>query len=662
MFYDDAERGARLLNLTLTKRGSSNGTPIPMAGVPVHAMEQYLAKLVAMGESVAICEQIGDPAASKGPVERKIVRIVTPGTLTDDAAARPRPTARSAAVFQTGKRATPAPARLAQPGERRVPRHRVRAAAARVRADRVGPAELICADEAPMLRGRSPARCRACPTGTSSATRRARALLAHFETDTLAGFDVDDMPRRRARPAPLLTLRAARNRRRWPTCSSSTGRGGPASTWCWTRSTRRNLGADPDAGGRRRAHAVLAAGRLRARATGKPPAAALAAPPAARRRAGAAARQQAIGALMAAQLNAGGHFASASLLDARARSTSTPTSSASPRAWRCARCARASWPACATRWRPCRRCAACWPHWPAMRAWTSCRAQPLARPRRAPNCWPRAIAAEPAVAVRDGGVIATGHDAELDELRGIGAELRRLPAEAGGAASAQRTGIANLRVQFNRVHGFYIEVTRARSRQGARRLPPPPDAEERRALHHARAQGLRGQGAVARRTARWRARSGSTSSCSTRCSPRCRALTAALAGALADARRAGRAGRAPPTLHDWRARTSSRSRASRSQQGRHPVVEAQRRASGGFIAQRHASSTPRSACRSSPAPTWAASRPTCGRRRLIALLALIGLLRAAAARAAVGRLDRDPHPHRRGRRPGQRRGRPSCWR
>src|SRR5690606_11544484 len=85
MFYQDAERAARLLNLTLTKRGTSNGAPIPMAGVPFHAMEGYLARLVALGESVAICEQIGDPATSKGPVERKIVRIVTPGTLTDDA-------------------------------------------------------------------------------------------------------------------------------------------------------------------------------------------------------------------------------------------------------------------------------------------------------------------------------------------------------------------------------------------------------------------------------------------------------------------------------------------------------------------------------------------------------------------------------------------------
>ena len=85
LFHADAERAARLLDITLTQRGASNGQPIKMAGVPYHAAEQYLARLVKLGESVAICEQIGDPATSKGPVERKVVRIVTPGTVTDSA-------------------------------------------------------------------------------------------------------------------------------------------------------------------------------------------------------------------------------------------------------------------------------------------------------------------------------------------------------------------------------------------------------------------------------------------------------------------------------------------------------------------------------------------------------------------------------------------------
>ena len=85
LFFKDAERAAKLLDITLTQRGSSNGQPIKMAGVPYHAAEQYLARLVKLGESIAICEQIGNPATSKGPVERKVMRIVTPGTVTDSA-------------------------------------------------------------------------------------------------------------------------------------------------------------------------------------------------------------------------------------------------------------------------------------------------------------------------------------------------------------------------------------------------------------------------------------------------------------------------------------------------------------------------------------------------------------------------------------------------
>jgi len=85
LFFDDAKRAAALLDITLTQRGQSGGKPIPMAGVPYHSAEGYLARLVAGGESVAICEQIGDPATSKGPVDRQVVRIVTPGTLHDEA-------------------------------------------------------------------------------------------------------------------------------------------------------------------------------------------------------------------------------------------------------------------------------------------------------------------------------------------------------------------------------------------------------------------------------------------------------------------------------------------------------------------------------------------------------------------------------------------------
>src|SRR5678816_4037973 len=85
LFYDDARRAAKLIDITLTSRGQSAGEPIPMAGVPYHSVDTYLSRLVRKGESVAICEQTGDPAKSKGPVERQVVRVVTPGTVTDDA-------------------------------------------------------------------------------------------------------------------------------------------------------------------------------------------------------------------------------------------------------------------------------------------------------------------------------------------------------------------------------------------------------------------------------------------------------------------------------------------------------------------------------------------------------------------------------------------------
>jgi len=103
LFMDDAVRAAKLLDITLTQRGASNGQPIKMAGVPYHAAEQYLARLVKLGESVAICEQIGDPATSKGPVERKVVRIVTPGTVTDSALLEEKRDNLLLAVHQRGR-------------------------------------------------------------------------------------------------------------------------------------------------------------------------------------------------------------------------------------------------------------------------------------------------------------------------------------------------------------------------------------------------------------------------------------------------------------------------------------------------------------------------------------------------------------------------------
>ena len=103
LFYEDARRAAGLLDLTLTTRGQSAGAPIPMAGVPYHAAEQYLARLLRLGESVAIAEQFGDPNG-KGPMQRKVVRVLTPGTVTDEALLDARQESQIAALASTGKR------------------------------------------------------------------------------------------------------------------------------------------------------------------------------------------------------------------------------------------------------------------------------------------------------------------------------------------------------------------------------------------------------------------------------------------------------------------------------------------------------------------------------------------------------------------------------
>ena len=148
LFHGDAERAAKLLDITLTTRGQSAGQPIRMAGVPYHALEPYLARLVKLGESVAICEQVGDPATSKGPVERKVTRVVTPGTITDAALL---PASREnfiAAVHCAGAVAGIAWLALAS-GRLRV----TEVATSRVEAEleRLQPAELLLAGDSPFI-------------------------------------------------------------------------------------------------------------------------------------------------------------------------------------------------------------------------------------------------------------------------------------------------------------------------------------------------------------------------------------------------------------------------------------------------------------------------------------------------------------------------------
>lgn len=194
LFYDDAKRASQLLDISLTKRGASAGEPIPMAGIPYHAVENYLAKLVNQGESVAICEQIGDPATSKGPVERKVVRIVTPGTISDEALLQERQDNLLAAIWQDSKGFGYATLdissgrfRLSEPADRET-------MAAELQ--RTNPAELLYAEdfaEMSLIEGRRGLRRR--PLWEFEIDTARQQLNLQFGTRDLVGFGVENAPR-----------------------------------------------------------------------------------------------------------------------------------------------------------------------------------------------------------------------------------------------------------------------------------------------------------------------------------------------------------------------------------------------------------------------------------------------------------------------------------
>ncbi|AHB69222.1 DNA mismatch repair protein MutS [Cronobacter malonaticus] len=194
LFYDDAKRASQLLDISLTKRGASAGEPIPMAGVPHHAVENYLAKLVNLGESVAICEQIGDPAMSKGPVERKVVRIVTPGTISDEALLQERQDNLLAAIWQDSKGFGYATLDISS-GRFRVsePQDRETMAA---ELQRTNPAELLYAEdfaEMSLIEGRRGLRRR--PLWEFELDTARQQLNLQFGTRDLVGFGVENAPR-----------------------------------------------------------------------------------------------------------------------------------------------------------------------------------------------------------------------------------------------------------------------------------------------------------------------------------------------------------------------------------------------------------------------------------------------------------------------------------
>jgi len=444
LFYGDAEHASRLLDITLTSRGQSAGAPIPMAGVPYHALEPHLAKLMKHGESVVIVEQVGDPATSKGPVERRVARIVTPGTLTDANLLDAKRDCLLAAFLPKGKRAGIAWLNLASGAFTLI---EVPMSEATGVLERIGTAELLLPDEtpAPALRGGMPP-VRSLAAWKFDAAAAARALAKQLGTFDLAAYGVDESPLAVGAAGALLDYASttqmsalAHIRALSVESASEFVSLDPAS--------RRNLEITSTLSGEDSPTlfslldgCATAAGSRLLRVWLTQPL---------RSQAKAAARHDATDAL---RTNGPAARATVSALkktiDVERVVGRIALRNARPRDLAGLRDTLVRLPDL--------RAAAAGIDAPLVHAAI---ASLDVDPRWA-TLLASAIAPEPAALVRDGGVIAAGFDGELDELRAIDANCGEFLV-ALEARERTRTGIANLKVEYNRVHGFYIEVTNA---------------------------------------------------------------------------------------------------------------------------------------------------------------------------------------------------------
>lgn len=453
LFYDDAEKGARLLGLTLTKRGTSNGAPIPMAGVPVHSVDQYLGKLVALGESIAVCEQIGDPATSKGPVERQIVRIITPGTLTDDALLPSKADRSVAAYWQPTRAGKPSgPAGLAwlnlASGEFRLTECHADQVTSTL--ERIAPAELVIAEDQirPDIRQCSMTEI---PTWHFEHKDAQQQLLTHFGVTSLAGFDVTDLQAGVSAAGALLRYAIRTQAKSLPHVQTLTvERAGEFVLM--DPATRRNLEISETINGQSAPtlfslldHCGSPMGsRLLKRWLHHP----------LRDNQVVLARQNAI-AQMINQNQQGTLDELRSQLatwpDLERMASRIALRSVKPRELASLRDALASLPNLRQ-------------HIELIANEAPGRLSELldalSIDLALSDLLGRAIAEDPNAQVRDGGVIASQYDAELDELRRLSSDQGNVLIDIETRERA-RTGISNLRVEYNRVHGFFIEVTKA---------------------------------------------------------------------------------------------------------------------------------------------------------------------------------------------------------
>ncbi|MDH3437920.1 MAG: DNA mismatch repair protein MutS [Betaproteobacteria bacterium] len=464
LFYSDAERAARLLDITLTRRGESAGEPIKMAGVPHHAVEQYLSRLVKLGESVAICEQTGGPNASRGLVDRQVTRVVTPGTLTD-------------AALLEDKRDNILLAMLPQRGllglawlslsSGRFAVMETAVANVTAELERIAPSEILLPEDATaeFLNGLT-APVKRLPPWQFERDAAMRTLTRQFETRDLSGFGAADLTAGVCAAGALLeyarstqgtaiahvralTVEAERAFVRMDPATrrnlelTETIRGEPAPTLfslldtCATTMGSRLL--------RHTLHHPLSD------------------------RAALAARLDAVSALGGdggAAPYGGIHGLLGNCADVERITARIALRSARPRDLSALRETLNVLPQFG----------------PALAGLPAARLTELAAVLAPVDdlaaLLRAAIKSEPAAVLREGGVIADGYDTELDELRALQSNCGEFLVQLE-ARERERSGIANLKVEYNRVHGFYIEVTRAQAEK------VPADYRRRQTLKNA---------------------------------------------------------------------------------------------------------------------------------------------------------------------------------
>ncbi|MCB5184834.1 DNA mismatch repair protein MutS [Methylobacillus gramineus] len=443
LFHDDAEKAARLLGITLTKRGASNGVPIRMAGLPYHAAEQYLAKLAKLGEAVAICEQVGDPAKSKGPVDRQVTRILTPGTLTD-----------AALLDDTRDNLLLAVAK----GEGVLGLARINLASGRFvvsevapgllgqELERISPAEILYADDFshPAIEASKCSKKRLAPW-QFDIDSSLQSLTKQFNTYDLDGFGCGDMQAAIAAAGALLDYVKHTQRTTLPHINGLTVE--QATTFIQLdAATRRNLEIDQTLRGEPSPtlYSLLnttqtAMGARLLRFWLHHP----------------LQHQQAILARHDAVANLKTQYNVLRPLlrgvgDIERITARIALKSARPRDLSGLRDSLRQLPLLQQH----------------LQQQSAVLLQTLVQSLEVPQFVLQTLLAavkdEPAAVLREGGVIADGFDAELDELRGIQTNCGEflLKFEADERA---RTGIHHLKVEYNSVHGFYIEISRAQA-------------------------------------------------------------------------------------------------------------------------------------------------------------------------------------------------------